>query len=692
MNVKRAFSRRSKQPKFSTLLPSDEWVDTQISKARYILGFSDEVESSRNGSTSSASTSKLRSVTFSEASTAPVQIVDTSDDVKAQYLLQSLQSKIPLVSLYDTEDAACQRKPSETSLQPQSSNNSLRSYYDKSLAPLSISQQTSDSSSRDFALRKGTPSILTDSAKETEHLKQLRLVSKSEKRSSRQLRSDSFLGLQNDVNDSLTRLAQELTGDDASDRTATMPSKESVARISVVRGTAPVDTKAVVPIRHVLEHEHRLLSVISKTDPTRAKLNVRRPKAGTKNWFDDIDSESDEEVETDSEPQLEADFALPIETAFERGNFDIVPPRTSSRLSKAFEPQVTQRQPKAEQPVSNKSTSDSLLATETNRSRKSNRFAGVDLQEQSVLYLSSSEDEDEDEDDVEAMPASSSNNFLLQRMETRPKDVIASNAEDSRATSMRITIPDISSDCSLARPPIPERNSGRLLTYLQDQSTESLSRHDDLLTSFPLTPTDTLSRHTSFQSIDSESDSQRSTKLMNLTKQEENLIAALRSKRVTMMRAQALAHRQDALRILELDGDCNKISEMPPKRQISLLNPTISGRSNRSSILTYMTDTSQDLQLSLAAPRTTVYESKTSNTSERHRQKHVSTSTLSSITTQPLQAKYENSINTWDLHDSPLDKLDKQPFREDIPSQLFMERPYLGWQGWEGQTEMQMAH
>lgn len=50
---------------------------------------------------------------------------------------------------------------------PSQSSSTLQSYYDSSKSPLSISQQTSASSARDMALRKGYPPIITPSAPTT---------------------------------------------------------------------------------------------------------------------------------------------------------------------------------------------------------------------------------------------------------------------------------------------------------------------------------------------------------------------------------------------------------------------------------------------------------------------------------------------------------------------------------------------
>ena len=58
------------------------------------------------------------------------------------------------------EDAATDASGGSRRMRREDSSSTLKSYYDRQKSPLSISQQTSDSSARDLALRKGYPSVI----------------------------------------------------------------------------------------------------------------------------------------------------------------------------------------------------------------------------------------------------------------------------------------------------------------------------------------------------------------------------------------------------------------------------------------------------------------------------------------------------------------------------------------------------
>ncbi|KAE9373448.1 hypothetical protein N431DRAFT_316992, partial [Stipitochalara longipes BDJ] len=57
------------------------------------------------------------------------------------------------------DDGASTNASINSRLRHEGSSSTLRSYYDRQKSPLSISQQTSNSSARDLALRKGFPPI-----------------------------------------------------------------------------------------------------------------------------------------------------------------------------------------------------------------------------------------------------------------------------------------------------------------------------------------------------------------------------------------------------------------------------------------------------------------------------------------------------------------------------------------------------
>ncbi|KAJ9663031.1 hypothetical protein H2198_001023 [Neophaeococcomyces mojaviensis] len=739
LDVKRVFSGGTKQIELSKSARSYDRSEAKHSKARHILGLDTaRIEPARNGSTSSTSTRKLRSVTFSDATTARVSTADTLNKVKEQPSLPSLSHKGSSALLQEDNQSASPETLLESDLKSRASNNSLRSFYDKNQIPLSVSQQTSDSSSRDFALRRGAPSILTKSSQEVEHSKQLRLVSKLEKGSKRETGQATFVKVEPPMD--LAQLSVvSLAANVNPERPGSIASQASLSRISITKGNRSANDKVVVPLKHTLETEHPYPMVKPATDPGRAKINVRRPKAGTKNWFDDVETESDEEDKTDTETRFVGDFASQVEAAFDSGRIDMLLPRSSSRMRKGFQAQRPEHKAEQAQPTSKESRPEALQSRiekhPKGRKRKISRFEKVNLQEESVLFLSSSDEEGEDGEE-EPTPATSY--AELARREIRAS-LMDGHWDDSKIELGQALVVDNKNSEKLlpqlrkaasVTPPIPERNSSRMLTHLQNQSSDSLAGHDDLLTSFPRTPTDSLSRHTSFrESVLSESDSLMSTKLMTVTRQEENLIAAMRLKKISMKRTQAAAHRQDALKILELEGSQGGARRSRAVQRAPPLNPksplrlshapnTIEdqvrrhdsvttfqttdsalGQSTRSSIATYMTGTSEDLQLpyssvdglplgACTAPRTSASRMVRPR---NDRDTFLSEITSSSIAPQSSPTASEFSANVRGSHVVMLDPVARQVLREDIPSQLFMERPYLGWQGWEARANMQTA-
>jgi len=457
------------------------------------------------------------------------------------------------------------------------------------------------------------------------------------------------------------------------------------------------------------------------TDPATAKINVRRPKAGTRNWFDDVESESDEEDNTEIQPRFNGDFASQVEAAFDGGQIDMSLPQTpvwdgKELPAKVFaqqieQPHVTQRDRSPEVPVPNVDT------TPKARKRKGNPFKKADLEEQSVLYLSSSDEEEE-------QPTSATSYAELARREIRASLMDGFEVDASQALTMGATSSDKSlqkaSPAAQVTPSTTEHVTGGTMTYLDNPSSDTLARHEDLLTSFPQTPTDSLSRHTSIrESVLSESDSLTSTKLMPVTRQEQNLIAAMRLKKIAMKRAQTQAHRQNALKTLERESSYMTAPERqianggpPPFNPRSPLRPSyfsatgptfsknqlqshdsvttfqsdsLPGQSTRSSMATYMTGASEDSQPSyLPLEGLPLGVSITSQTlSQRptgsRNNTFLSDKTGSSISSQPTSVAGKLPI-------------ERQVPRSDIPSQFFMEKPYLGWQGLDSRGSLQVAH
>jgi len=722
VDLKRAF-RKSKYVKPIQEPRTQHPGDTTDSKARHILGLDTaHVGPGRKNSTSSTSTSKLPSVAFSDATTAAVSAGSATETLKDDPSLPDLKSKSSSVLLKRPREPEAH----DVRVTPQVSNNSLRSFYDKYCAPLTVSQQTSDSASRDFALRKGVPSIISASSQEMEHSRQLRFFSKSPKK----LPYDKNRLTPKDSRPATTASQSSVVSfETRSDASHSVASQRSGSRISVAKGILKSTPKSPVPAKYHVGAEDPFPVPQDTIDPARAKVNIRRPKAGAKNWFDSLDSDSSDGESTALEPQYPGDFAIHVEEAFDDKRMDRHPPRSSSKTPTSFQLSTpkTQTEPALEIPKATESRESRSKPPipKRNRRRTVNPIVDVDLTKHSIL-LSSSDDETE-----EVQPPALTSYQELARRDIReslmngPWD--ESIIEVGQAVAVDTKEPErilerLPSNVSNKPIPGPRRSSSKPMTYLDDRSTETLGHHRDLITSFPRTPTDTPSRGTSVrESMLSESESISSTKLMTVTRQEETLIAAMRMKKTAMKRAQAAANRQHALRILELDADnmvkSHRQKEKPVGRFHSPVTPSSPLRlsylaspstlrhnmSRPESVTTFQTESI--LQPSVRDSSATYMseglddfsvESSTVHRSMNHRADRAPRDTFLSersttTTNTDTYSDWSPSVrdSTRDSHIVVLDPLERQLMREEIPSQLFMERPFLGW---EARTNMQTAH
>lgn len=729
LDVKRVL-KNSRSNKTTDVRRPQQCAENNDRKARHILGL-ETTYLSRKQSSASTSTNKARGVTFSDATTAAVSSPSVTEESNGNLDSPALSRKGSSVLLRGSSIG----EPGEDNLKTQNSYSSLQSFYDKSRAPLGVSQQTSDSSSRDFALRRGTPSVLNTSSQEMEHSKQLRLFSRSLRKS----RHDKKDGITLKSKSSLLSIVSPAP-ETKSEADGSEPSRRPISRISISRTQSREVSKSPMPVKHPLEAEHPYPMVKPVVDPSRAKINVRRPKVGTKNWFDNVDSDSSEGEDNIPEPQLHSDFATDVKSVFSDDHISPIPPRSSSTTSTIRQSMTAKPQTKhadAEHKVQHfLELADKLETKRKPRKRKRNPLEISDLTQQSVLYLSSSGEESDGEQSSTASRDFSSKNIRASLMNANWNDSEVEFGQavtiDTRESDKLIQQLEIQSDqiCNLPKPPVPQRSTSRLRTYLEDKSTDTLtqfSQQGNATTSLALTPTESVSRAESMQeSTLSEDESIVSTKLMTVTRQEENLIAAMRLKKVAMRRAQTVVDRQCALQLLEMDSSNDSHSQMPHRRidtgpiqkysnsplkrslthtgRYSKLGRNVSRqdsvttfqtesvqeRSVRSSIATYLSEGSEDLQLPyssidglpIGSSGVTHQHNTQGQIAGKDRNSFASAATGSTSPTETSPSVRDSNIIV-------LDSLERQMLRGDIPSQLFMERPFLGW---EARANMQAAH
>lgn len=681
-------------------------------KARHILGLDSTCVNAtgRDSSACSNGTSKPRGVTFSDATTAVVSARSTAEDSEETYGSKLKRKGSSIL--------AKKNRPtdlSQNSLKPQRSDSSLRSFYDRSRTPLSVSQQTSDSSSRDFALRRGTPSIMSVSSQEKEHVKQLRLLATS--RTSLADRRKQMIHDATPSRASSLRTPASSLFEGASIKEDSQATQPSTARISITRIPLPADNMSPLPKRHSYIEEYPPHMIRTPVDPTQAKINVRRPKVGTKNWFDSIDGESSEDEKDCAEPRLETEFASKVTDAFDHGEIGQYPPRTSSAISSAY---LKKRSRKHNDAKEHRHDATELLkAAEAyqvpnySQPRKTNPFEAADLTQQSLLWLSSSEDSDNDlEDDRLRTPKTKIRDSLI-NASWDESEVVVGKAVKLGTKSPEVVVKDIRAHGINSQVPKRKGSKLRLETYLEDSSTTTLTQHD-LLTSFPETPDKFVQAPSLRESMLSETESIRSTKLMSVTRQEETLIAAMRMKKIAMRKAQSNTDRQDTLRVLEQNAEGSRHTEElassgSQRQKLTLSRPrsmivskplstvrnagrqdsvttihtdSMPGQSVRSSIATYLSEGSEDLQL----PYSSIYGLPMGSSILRpspslSRPTAPRDTFLSEMTVDSTVAPSsdERSASARNSHIVLLDPIEHRLLRDEIPSQLFLEPPYLGW-------------
>jgi hypothetical protein len=446
-------------------------------------------------------------------------------------------------------------------LRGQESSSTLGSFYDPQKLPLIVSQQTSDSSSRDFALRKDCPVVVPPETQRRHYFESSKSRAKSIQRKQRKERTD------------LSTL---------------LPSPGPGNRPGFQR----------------------------TQNPPYYKMHVKRPKAGTKHWFDSYDDEDDEDEVSDEddattvgfEPAMRPEFAEGLGDAFTTLSTDnsptyrqpspqMTPPRSMSRtpdtskssrilgLDAPFQAQRTRIQS-----VHNQRAPSIPTPRTTPKSPPVNQMHTANLKEQSVLFLSS-DDEDEaptlpavvtsrpgtgmtgglrkslavstlDDNDIEIGEAKTVRPqpaVLLQRAPqvNLPKPYL----DPGKLGRMKVVIPDRRSSRMGAffaepSPPTNEKNlnfsrtaSGHLngITGVLSGVSQAKMLHFSTTTPPRMEEPEAFPKVIDWAEVDNVKPSlprRASTRLMPVTRQEQALLAAMRSKKATMRRRSV--HQEDS--------------------------------------------------------------------------------------------------------------------------------------------------
>ncbi|EXJ82466.1 hypothetical protein A1O3_06279 [Capronia epimyces CBS 606.96] len=724
------FRREKSRPQ-----PQNRPSDGKESKAQHILGITGSaLNTARNESISSSTTARVPRLSLSDATTEFGSVTAPIDNPEPHRDLHLKASSVLLHEDYRfAADGA--RSIRSARLKASGSSSTLHSHYDAQKTPLSISQQTSDSSRRDFALRKGLPVVVQSTTPDQDSLRQLRLFRSSKNRDKPELRKITQQGPRSPVSPARTLFGSQ--------RSLT-PSEQGPTS-PVVKSLPPAMARNPVlsPPRSQTRANKlgpSMDSAASRAETSQVKVNIRRPKVGVKHWFDGLEGDSSED-ESIHEPELQPSFVVGMEMAFEDGKIGPVSEDSSQKApsmsensgqgagsmplkasaprhalpSSAIPPRTSTLNAKSSRPTIRRNALHQVSLPPSKP--KPSSLASTDLHQTSVLDLSSSEDDEPQParpHPTERPLPQLRDSIAVESLMESEIEIGTAQAIDTKQTSSVQATPSLrrvygSQARRHARPSMNRHSTvnGQRLTYFSDRSSEPAVEDNDLLTSFPATPTDPPCSHrTSFQgSFRSDTASIESRRLISVTRQEESLLAAMRLRKL----ASSKSNGSSASRQKQIVGDQEQrrpgrhyqttrspvgqeISALAPTRKVDVAPSISSANFDRDSFTTFQTGMSNDPSVRFSF---TSFQTDTSLDPETER-------SLSLGMTSPMLLAHSRSVHrmsratffstsTSDSRDgscsrretrylSNLEKLQTMPKREEISSQDFIDFPYHGWE------------
>lgn len=426
--------RRSQKTKESVASPSapqsssaQQWpshLEEPTSKAHRVLGTSEAPmfrTQSRQTNNMPASPAYM-TITVSSESGYGNEYDDRTSATATEYTKRPAMSKRPSSNILGNTNSDSTRRGSDNStasyrLQPQSSNCTMRSHYDAKSSPLSISQQTSNSAVRDMALRRGKPQVVTDGHAHTFNGYEASPVSPmmhSERRKSKPARLDlSKLFPKPNAGDGQKYSNPLLSPTKMVNSPAAMSMSSEYFAQPMTREPTPAPKGHAKLTKHATRRHAEHAPPVPKS-PKRlfkrdeydnAKVHVRRPPKGVQHWFDALDEDSDEALESPKQQVYAPQARRP-------NNVPKIPLRKTSLGGLYQGPAPSHPAPRAQKSVPgcssdsfshedmidiNGLTSPSQFSLPNSTKTKESTLSKHNLQDSSCLSFSSSEDEFDDD-------------------------------------------------------------------------------------------------------------------------------------------------------------------------------------------------------------------------------------------------------------------------------------------------------
>ncbi|OAP54664.1 hypothetical protein AYL99_11112 [Fonsecaea erecta] len=706
-------------------------------KVQHLLGITEtDFNTVRNQSISSSATAKLPALSFSDATTELGSSHPATEHLDPGAELNLKASSVLLHEEFLLKADAAGSTHSKR-LKTYGSSSTINSYYDACKAPLAVSQQTSDSSRRDFALRKGAPVVIKSATPDKDSLRQLKLFRLS--KGDNKLGAKKLMKGGSQPGDSPVKM---LFGSQRSVRT---PEQTGTARHLHPNRQSETQRGVRFQSDHSVTSINASTSKSSGSRPSRqenpyVKMNIRRPKAGAKHWFDGLEGDSSDD-ESVHEPELHPSFVAGMEMAFEGGRIGLLTNEGSRVTTHTHE--TSSRAPSSKAPSSHllpasaipprvstltaKSSKSTLSRNESlqpSTKPKASSLASTDLHKTSILDLSSSDDDHDDEpQSLEKESESKSaplpplrDSIAVESLTESDIEIRTAKAVSTKQNITARATPSLrrvhgthppGSASSTTKPSNKRRNHRS--TYLSDLSSTPTPEDEDLLTSFPPIPTEQASSHRqSFQeSCLSDTASIESRRLMSVTRQEESLLAALRLRKAALGQPSTGGATDRRLQVLRDRERKSAICQRPTPRSSAALEVQLSlqGRTqeqlrspysdanfDQASCTTFQTGLSTE-----ASARYSLASFHTGTSIEPESEMSSSLATFSPTLLAPsngainrmsrstffstsTNSSRDNSRSRRESHYlATLEKLQAAPKREEVSSQDFIDFPYNGW-------------
>jgi hypothetical protein len=511
----------------------------------------------------------LGGISASDMATESGTLVATADEEAGRFLFTIHQK--PSSQLLGNQNYECSQNSESgvdqttQSLRGYKSSSTLRSFYDPQQAPLSISQQTSDSSARDLALRKGCPPVVS-MEKSISQSPQASGVSTPKSTKTGLIRLDLSM-LFPKPSSRHGHLTQSPIGggpsDAISEQLVMPPAVPFGPSTSQKRRLNTADAKKALPLFRKPNE-----STLSFDSQESSRMGARTPKSGIKHWVDNFEDEDIEDVDqyesVEPRPPTRRDTQPPskitpetyyhnaYDTSFQNKRLDPNTGRSHPRLKMLSATERRTASPAREElrlalhnsefRSKHQGTIPAKRRTMHFRKRRNNPFDKIDVHKDSVLCLSSSDDESEADEspqsDIGSTIPGIRDSLIIEASDNSDVEIGTAHAiktnrpkleqdpprEESRSQASRV------SKYSLKTVNIPERHSSRIFSFLSDQS-RSLSNTQEgsvAVPPLPATPSELIGNyhHTSQQR-------NSVNRLMTVTPQEQWLLEAIRTKQAS---------------------------------------------------------------------------------------------------------------------------------------------------------------